>query len=117
MLRDPKRVALHASPLAPGVSPVRLHYRDAGAGPPIVFLHSGWGYAMYPFDRQAVLLSADHRVVSPDRSGYGQSTPIDRLPADFHQRAAEETRLVLDALNLRRPVVWGHSDGAIIALM
>ena len=99
------------------MSPVRIHYRDKGAGPPIVFLHSGWGHAIYPFDRQLGPLSHDHRIVIPDRSGYGQSSPIETLPADFHQRAVEETRVVLDALGLEQPVVWGHSDGAVIALL
>ena len=110
-------VALAGSPLVPGVSPVRIHYRDAGAGPPIVFLHSGWGYEIYPFDRQAAAFAPSHRVVLPDRSGYGQSTAIAALPSDFHHRAADETRAVIEALGLERPVLWGHSDGAIIALL
>jgi pimeloyl-ACP methyl ester carboxylesterase len=110
-------ITLAHSPLAPDTSPVRIHYRDAGAGPAIVFLHSGWGYELYPFDRQLDPLSHDHRVLIPDRSGYGKSTPIDALPRDFHARAMEETRRVLDALELNRPVLWGHSDGAIIALL
>jgi len=97
--------------------PVRIHYRDAGAGPPIVFLHSGWGYEIYPFDRQMAAFAPSHRVVVPDRSGYGQSTTIDALPSDFHHRAADETRVVIEALGLERPVLWGHSDGAIIALL
>ena len=36
---------------------------------------------------------------------------------DFHRRAAEETLLVLDALGIERAVLWGHSDGAVIAAM
>lgn len=107
------------SPLAPGRSPVRIAYHDvpgAGVRPPIVVLHGGWGYDMYPFDAQIDALRARHRVVIPHRAGYGASTPIDTLPADFHQRAADETRVVLDALGLERPILWGHSDGAIIAL-
>jgi pimeloyl-ACP methyl ester carboxylesterase len=39
------------------------------------------------------------------------------LPPDFHGRAAEETRALIAALGLERPIVWGHSDGAIIALL
>lgn len=110
-------LTLNASPLAPGVSPVRIHYRDAGHGPPIVFLHSGWGYRVYPFDRGTDAFAETRRIVAPDRSGYGQSTPIDALTTDFHMRAMHETRSVIDALDLERPVVWGHSDGAIIALL
>ena len=110
-------VEITASPLAPGASPVRIFYRDAGSGPPIVFLHGGWGYEIYPFDRQLDAFGSRHRVVIPDRSGYGRSGAIEMLPTDFHQRAMEETRAVIDALGLERPIVWGHSDGAIVALL
>jgi len=41
-------IALTASPLAPGRSPVHIRVRDAGAGPPIVFLRSGWGTRSIP---------------------------------------------------------------------
>jgi pimeloyl-ACP methyl ester carboxylesterase len=81
-----------------------------------VLLHGGWGYEIYPFDRQVAALAATHRLVAPDRTGYGRSTGLPDLPTDFHQRAAEETIRVLDALGLAPPIVWGHSDGAVIAL-
>ena len=110
-------IDLPRSPLAPGRSPVRIHYRDDGEGPPIVFLHGGWGYGIHPFDRQIEVLGSRHRIVIPDRSGYGGSGSLSVLPADFHRRAMEETRAVIDALELERPILWGHSDGAIIALL
>jgi pimeloyl-ACP methyl ester carboxylesterase len=110
-------IDLAVSPLAAGLSPVRIHYREVGAGRPLVFLHSGWGYEIYPFDRQIPVFAPHHRIISPDRSGYGRSTPIDSLPSDFHLRAAAETRALIDELGLEQPVVWGHSDGAIIALL
>lgn len=110
-------VELSSSALAPGVSPVLIHYRDAGAGPPLVILHGGWGYEIYPFDRQLGALAPDRRVVIPDRTGYGRSGTLDRQEVDFHHRAAAETLGVIDALRLERPVLWGHSDGAVIALL
>jgi non-heme chloroperoxidase len=97
--------------------PARLYYRDAGAGIPLVFLHGGWGYEVYPFDRAIATLSGRFRILIPDRSGYGRSTPIARLPADFHRLAATETARFLDALNIERAVLWGHSDGAVIAAL
>jgi pimeloyl-ACP methyl ester carboxylesterase len=106
-----------SSPLAPGVSPVRIHHRDVGAGRPLVVLHGGWGYEIYPFDRQIDALAHDHRIVIPDRTGYGQSGRLAVQEIDFHQRAAAETFAVLEALGLDRPVLWGHSDGAVIALL
>jgi pimeloyl-ACP methyl ester carboxylesterase len=82
-----------------------------------VFLHGGWGYEIYTFDRQIDALGPHRRIVVPVRSGYGGSGPLDDLPTDFHRRAMEETRAVIDALGIERPVLWGHSDGAIIALL
>jgi pimeloyl-ACP methyl ester carboxylesterase len=52
-----------------------------------------------------------------DRTGYGGSGRLQRQETDFHHRAAAETLAVIDALGLERPVVWGHSDGAVIALL
>ncbi len=109
------------SPLAPDRSPVRIGYRDSANGRELsranvlVVLHGGWGAGIYPFDRQIAAL--DHyRVIVPDRTGYGRSGAIEIQAMDFHQRAAEETIAVLDALGLERVSFWGHSDGAVIAL-
>ena len=66
-------VELPSSPLAPGVTPVRIHYREQGIGRPLLILHGGWGYEIYPFDRQIDALSGGHRIVIPDRTGYGLS--------------------------------------------
>lgn len=109
-------VHLKASPLAPGKSRIPIYVRDAGRGQPLVFLHGGWGYSIYPFDRQLDAFVCRHRIVIPDRTGYGRSGPLDRQRPDFHQRAADETFAVLDALGVERAVLWGHSDGAVIAL-
>ncbi len=110
-------VELSASPLVPGVTPVRIHYRDIGSGRPVVVLHGGWGYEIYPFDRQFEALARDYRFVVPDRTGYGGSGRLAALEVDFHRRAAAETFAVVDALKIERPVLWGHSDGAVIALL
>ena len=111
-------VELKNSPHADGVSPVSIHYRDVGSGLPLVFLHGGWGYGVYPIDRQIEALRGHVRILIPDRSGHGRSAGFPGvLPMDFHRRAAEETLLVLDALGIERAVFWGHSDGAVIAAM
>jgi pimeloyl-ACP methyl ester carboxylesterase len=100
----------------PGVSPVKIYYRDEGDGPPVVLLHGGWGYGLHPFDRQIEKLSDQFRVICPDRSGYGKSTKMSTdFPVDFHYRAAAETLSVLDAIGIERAFFWGHSDGAVIA--
>src|SRR2546426_9064238 len=108
--------SLPTSPLVPGISPVEIYYRDEGEGPPLLFLHGGWGYEIYPFNRQIDALRNEHRIIIPDRSGYGRSTRLaGDLPSDFQYRAATETLSFLDSLGIERAFLWGHSDGAVIA--
>ncbi len=95
--------------------PVAIHYEVAGKGRPLVFLHGGWGYDVYPIDLATM---AQHwTVVIPSRSGYGRSTPLDHFPEDFHYRAMLETLEVLTQLDLEDVIWWGHSDGAVVAAM
>lgn len=106
------------SPHAPGLGPVTIYYREFGSGRPLVFLHGGWGYGVYPFDKQIEAFQKDYRILIPDRSGYGHSTRVaGEMPLDFHQRAAAETIAFLDVLGIERAVFWGHSDGAVISAM
>jgi len=107
-------VKLRHSPLAGG--PAEIYYRDYGSGLPLVFLHGGWGYEIYPVDVQWPALE-NSRVLTPDRSGYGRSTKPAIFGADFHHRAVTETLHFLDALALEKCIFWGHSDGAVIAAL
>lgn len=111
-------VKLVAVPHGSGIAPVSIHYRDYGRGAPLLFLHGGWGYGMYPIDRQVEDFQKKFRIIAPDRCGYGRSTQVlTEMPLDFHRRAAEETLAVMDALDIERTDIWGHSDGAVIAAM
>lgn len=103
------------SPHAAGVSPVTIHYREYGSGKPLVFLHGGCGYRVYPCDAQIAALKGEYRILIPDRSGYGRSSRVPgEMALDFHDQAAEETVAFLDALEIKKAVLWGHSDGAVI---
>lgn len=111
------------SPLAGSSS--AIYCRVAGSGFPVVYLHGGWGYEIYPLTPEQHLEGCS--IIVPDRSGYGRSSkPADFNQAgflqtgfgrDFHQRAAQETILCLDQLGIEQFVLWGHSDGAVIAAM
>lgn len=104
-----------SSPLLPGVSPVELHYREGGSGDPLVILHGGWGYGYYPHDDAVATL--ERRFIIPDRTGYGRSPRVNGFPPRFHEAAAIETERLLDAIGIGRSALWGHSDGAVIALL
>src|ERR1700682_5051655 len=105
-------VTVENSPLAQRTA--EIHYREFGTGTPLLFLHGGWGYHIFPINKQLHAL-ADYHVLIPDRSGYGLSTRPAQFGSDFHLRAAEETFRFLDALGIRDALLWGHSDGAVIA--
>jgi pimeloyl-ACP methyl ester carboxylesterase len=92
----------------------QLYYDDVGAGPAMLLLHGGWGRYVDWFDSQLAAF-ADRRLVIPDRRGYGQSTPCESLPTDFHRRNAGDMLALLDGLAIDQAVAWGHSDGAVIA--
>lgn len=103
------------SPLAYGATEIHLREYGDPAGAPLLLLHGGWGYGHYPWDMHAL---SRFRVLAPDRTGFGQSArPAgERLPRGFHGLAAEESLRLLDALGIERADLWGHSDGAVIAL-
>jgi pimeloyl-ACP methyl ester carboxylesterase len=95
----------------------RFWVEEVGEGPPLVCLHSGWGRAVMPFDDAITRLAPRYRIIFPDRRGYGRSTPLDRLPLDFHERAAHDLDAILESLAIDRPILWGHSDGAVISAL
>jgi len=91
--------------------------------PVVVFLHEGLGSVAMWKDFPARLCSAlDLRGLVYSRPGYGNSTPrphAQRWPVDFmHRQAAVVLPALLAALDVPpRPWLFGHSDGASIALL
>jgi len=108
---------IHGSPLVPDREAVEVYYREFGNGFPLVLLHGGWGYEVYPFNSQIEELKDSMRILIPDRSGYGRSSKLPEFPIDFHRRAAGEMTGFLDALGIEKAIFWGHSDGAVIGAM
>lgn len=98
------------------VDGVRLHYSDRGAGSPVVLIHGNMVTGDdYDTSGVAQLLLKSHRVIIFDRPGFGHSErPRGRVwTAD---RQAELLHKALLQLGIERPVVVGHSWGAIVAL-
>ncbi|HZT99181.1 MAG TPA: alpha/beta hydrolase [Ktedonobacteraceae bacterium] len=92
----------------------KLHYVQWGEqGPPVVCIH---GLTANAFCFQAIAdeLASDHRVFAYDLRGRGDSDkPKEGYSVPLH--VTDLTKL-LDALGLERPVLIGHSLGAMIAL-
>ncbi len=96
------------------LSDAAIYYQEYGHGMPLLLLHAGWGLGINGFAYQQDTLADEFRMIVPDRRGYGRSTRVEKLQADFHWQAADDMFALLDALNVRETLVWGHSDGAVI---
>ena len=92
---------------------VTLHYEQSGSGRPLILLH-GNGESSAIFDAAMPLLAERFTVYAIDSRGHGQSSPVSEYHyADMAQDVADFIRL----LALERPVVYGFSDGGILALL
>jgi pimeloyl-ACP methyl ester carboxylesterase len=106
--------------------PLRLEHQWVGdansAQPAIVFLHEGLGsVAMWKDFPERLCTGHGFRGLAFSRYGYGQSTP---KPADehwapdfMHAQAQEVLPALLAKLGIAKPWLFGHSDGASIALL
>src|ERR1700721_2862164 len=90
---------------------VRLEVLDwGGSGRPIVLL-AGGGNTAHVFDDFAPKLAANYHVYGITRRGFGESgySATDH-PAD---RLGDDVLAVIDALNLNRPILVGHSIAGV----
>jgi pimeloyl-ACP methyl ester carboxylesterase len=89
--------------------------------PTLVFLHEGLGsirqWRDFPLQ---VVAATGCRALVYSRYGYGQSDVMeeDRAGVDFmHREALDALPELVQKLELGRPILVGHSDGASIALI
>lgn len=98
------------------VDGVRLHYIEKGEGPPVVLIHGNIVNAMdFVHSGLFDLVAQRHRVIAFDRPGMGHSDrPHGRswMPA----AQADLLRRACERLGIERPVVVGHSWGAMVAI-
>ena len=81
-------------------------YRDAGHGPPIVFVH-GWALDLDMWEPQVAGLSASHRLIRWDRRGFGLSGGQPGIANDV-----ADVRALCQHLDIRRAAFVGMSQGA-----
>ena len=96
------------------------HGPPAGQGTTIVFLHEGLGSAGQWKDFPARVAEATGcSALVYSRAGYGSSSSISLpRPLDYmHREALDTLPKLLEALEVRDAVYFGHSDGSSIALI
>jgi pimeloyl-ACP methyl ester carboxylesterase len=102
----------------------RLEYLDIPASradrPEILMLHEGLGsVSMWRDFPQRLAAKTGSRIVAYSRAGFGRSsrrtTPW--TPRFVHEEALEVIPRLRSALGIERPVLFGHSTGASMALV
>jgi pimeloyl-ACP methyl ester carboxylesterase len=90
------------------------------SGPDIVMLHEGLGsLSMWRDFPEELARATGSRILVYSRFGYGRSSPLQgpRGVDYMHAEACIWLPSILERLEIRRPVLFGHSDGASIALI
>lgn len=110
--------ALGDVPLREGyadLSEVRLHYVEAGEGPPVVLLH-GFPDFWYSWRFQIpALAGAGFRVIAPDMRGYNLSSRPPGVSPYAPGRLAADIRDLIAERGATRACVAGHDWGAAVA--
>lgn len=91
---------------------VRLAYRQAGAGRPVLMIHGNTASSRW-FAEQLAAPPAGHRLIAPDLPNYGASgtLPAPLAIADY----AAPLEALLDRLTDEPAVLVGHSLGGAVA--
>ncbi|MBD9482568.1 alpha/beta fold hydrolase [Pseudomonas sp. PDM14] len=90
-----------------------LHVLDVGQGPSVLLIHGLSGHLKHFSYGVMAQLAKDYRVVALDRPGSGYSSPA--ATADLETQADIVSGLI-DALDLGKPLIVGHSLGGALAL-
>jgi pimeloyl-ACP methyl ester carboxylesterase len=100
-----------------GRNGVELAYEIAGRGDPaMVFVH-GWSCDRSYFLPQFEFFARRHRVATVDLRGHGESGRPQPGPSAYVvETFAQDVLAVAEAAGLVRPIVVGHSLGALVAL-
>lgn len=93
---------------------LEVHYHVEGQGDPaLVFVHC-WACDRHLWDEQVAAFAPRHRVVTLDLGGHGDSG---RTRTEWTVPAfGEDVRAVVEAVDLRRAVLIGHSLGGPVIL-
>ncbi|MBI3271990.1 MAG: alpha/beta hydrolase [Planctomycetes bacterium] len=93
---------------------VSLHYEDAGQGPVVLFVH-GWAASWKFWRSAAALLAPRFRTISVDLAGFcGSAKPAGAAHYTIEAQAVR-LRGLLDALEIPKVHLVGHSMGSMIS--
>ena len=85
----------------------------SGAGSPMLLVH-GLGGSHHDWDAAVECLARSHRVYTLDLGGHGARAAIEARPT--LQTMARDVTLVIERLMIERPLLAGHSMGALVIM-
>lgn len=96
-----------------GLSQMKMHYEVYGSsGRPMILIHGNGGNAN-SLRHIAEFFGGEYTVYLIESRCHGQSTDTDVITYDL---MADDVAEFITKLQLDKPVIMGHSDGAIVAL-
>jgi haloacetate dehalogenase len=95
------------------VNCLKIHYVEAGEGPPVVLLH-GFPETWFAWRHQIPILAKHYRVIAPDLRGYGET----QKPSTGYDKKTMARDIVglMHKLGIERAAVIGHDRGARVGL-
>jgi pimeloyl-ACP methyl ester carboxylesterase len=96
------------------IDKVRFYYEIHGKGEPLVLMHGAWA-TIESLAFQVGHLSERFRVILVERRGHGRTPDT---PGKFtYMQGAEDMKIVMEHLGVRRAHIVGWSDGGVIGLL
>lgn len=96
------------------VNGINLYYEAYGQGTPLLILH-GNGGSINDAELQIDFFKSKYKVIAVDSRGQGNS--IDNSTELTYDLMASDVNELLEQLHIDSAYIWGHSDGAILALI
>lgn len=108
------RINLEVISMEIQVNGVTLYYEVVGKGPkPFIFIH-GNGEDHKTFSGIEKYLGDRYTLYLVDSRGHGQSSNLDEIT---YGDIAEDLISFIKSLNLKKPHIFGYSDGGNVALI
>lgn len=92
---------------------LEVHYLEQGSGHPLLLLHGGTATSA-AWSAQLPTYAERYRVIAPDTRGHGRTNNPDMRLS--YAQFADDVADLIDALELKAPLVVGYSDGGQTAL-